>query len=422
MTYKQATDALNKLINYEKKPGKYQEAVYDPQKTGRLLDEAKIDYTTMDFIHIAGTNGKGSTAFAASCITEALNKKVGLYTSPHIFRINERIRVNREEISNDDFADLLGQYIDFLRKNSATYFETMTFFAVAYFAQNKCDIAVLETGLGGRLDSTNFCKPRVSIITPISFDHSQLLGDTIAKIAAEKAGIIKANTPVVTAKQSDDAMMVLQETAKDKKAPLHIFDESVRYKIVSRSIDGMVFNSTVNGLDLQNIRLKQIGDVFVENFLLAVLALDRIFSLDNKTISKAAKLFHIDGRMQTLANNLIDVSHNQAGFEALFDTIKKYITARPLTLYIGVLIDKTTPQIAKTIRNNKKLFDKTIIFDFDTGTKLRMSGGKKLYGLLDDLPNMSYLKNISQADISKKGFNIFAGSFYSLREIFGMLD
>ncbi|HSY74381.1 MAG TPA: Mur ligase family protein, partial [Dongiaceae bacterium] len=176
------------------------------------------------FIHVAGTNGKGSTCAMLESIYRAAGLRVGLFTSPHLVSFRERIQVNRQLIPENELVRLVEEFQPLLKEFSAdnhlTLFEVVTVMALKFFAEQKCDLTIWETGLGGRLDATNIITPLASVITNIAFDHQQWLGDTLEKIATEKAGIIKPGIPVVTATEEKSALAVIEKIAREKNAPL----------------------------------------------------------------------------------------------------------------------------------------------------------------------------------------------------------
>src|ERR1041385_7408541 len=191
------------------------------ENTFKLAALAGNPQDKLRFIHVAGTNGKGSTCAMLESIYRAAGLRVGLFTSPHLVSFRERIQVNRELISEKDVVRLVDEMKPLLKEFPAdhhpTFFEVVTVMALKYFAEQKCDLVIWETGLGGRLDATNIVTPLASVITNIGLDHEQWLGDTIEKIAAEKAGIIKPGVPVITAAENE-ALRVIESIAKEKNA------------------------------------------------------------------------------------------------------------------------------------------------------------------------------------------------------------
>jgi len=209
-------------------------------------------------IHVAGTNGKGTTCYVLSEMYRQAGYKTGLYTSPHLMRYNERVKLNGKEISDDDLTRFFRIAGSKLQLSALTYFEISTLLAFWYFAQNKVDIAIIETGLGGRLDSTNIISPVLSIITSIGKDHTDILGNTVEAIAGEKAGIIKEQTPVLAGNLDENSMNVIKKHANEKNAVLHtteklnpVYEGSFKLTVVNEVIDlGTPFLEPVNKFNL----------------------------------------------------------------------------------------------------------------------------------------------------------------------------
>ncbi|MBQ3834690.1 MAG: bifunctional folylpolyglutamate synthase/dihydrofolate synthase [Elusimicrobia bacterium] len=198
----------------------------------RFLSCNNIEYKRLKYIHIAGTNGKGSTAKMLATIFKDCGYKTGLYTSPHLIKINERIQINSECISDRDFNAIEKKYDKSFRKYKLTYFEKVTAIAFIYFVKKKADIVVLETGLGGRYDATNIITPLVSVITSVGLDHTEVLGKTLSKIAFEKAGIIKKQVHVVCGNIPRAALIQITEVAKDKKAQVFVFGKDFNSELI----------------------------------------------------------------------------------------------------------------------------------------------------------------------------------------------
>ena len=216
MTYAEAIQFLYDLRLFGAKFGL--------ENTLKLAALAGNPQNRLRFIHVAGTNGKGSTCAMLESIYRAAGLRTGLFTSPHLVSFRERIQVNRQLISEADVVRLVEELQPWLKKFPAdhhpTFFEVVTVMALKFFAEQKCDLVIWETGLGGRLDATNIVKPLASVITNIQFDHQQWLGDTLEKIATEKAGVIKPGVPVITTADEPEALAVIEKTAREKNAPL----------------------------------------------------------------------------------------------------------------------------------------------------------------------------------------------------------
>jgi dihydrofolate synthase/folylpolyglutamate synthase len=414
-----ALDTLRGLDNYERGFAPYGEARYDPGKVGAMLIRCGIDVSGMRIIHVAGTKGKGSASHYAHAVLRALfpDEPAGLYTSPHLFRVNERIRVNDTEISDEAIERIVMKRFPMFRETGCTWFDAFTFLAMEYFSEAACRWVILETGLGGRLDSTNFCRPAVSVITPVGYDHTALLGKTLAAIAGEKAGIIKHGVPVVTAKQNGEALEVIRTRAEECGSPLATFNEAVKLSVLSRTPEGSTFDAEVSGIPVRGIRCVQAGDVFAENLLLAALAVKEALPFPKfvpadwaNALKTAGENVHLPGRMEKHGDLLFDVSHNDQSFRALFDTLRGYFHAGCVDLCVGILADKELECVAAVIRTNAELLHRLTVFDFPSE---RPSGGKTLAALLEGMPGLRYVESPANVEIDPDTFTVVAGSFHS---------
>lgn len=295
-------------------------------------------------LHIAGTNGKGSVAAMLNSCLQAAGYKVGLYMSPFIIEFCERIQINSQYISKEILADLVEMVKDTCEKLDITLgqFEFITVVAFLYFEKENCNYMVLETGLGGRCDATNMVvKPEVSIITSISLDHTAILGDTISKIAKEKAGIIKSSVPVVTEAQENDAILVIKEACKQQNANLTVTDLPTNIYI---GIDSTNFN--YKGLDY-NISL--VGKHQAYNATLCIEALKQL-GVDNKYICKGLANTVHPARLEIISKKplvVLDGAHNEGGAKALAEYLKT--TNFKGTAIVAAMQDKDAKTVAKEI-------------------------------------------------------------------------
>lgn len=314
-----------------------------------LLDLMGNPHKNLRYVHVAGTNGKGSTvAFIGSILVES-GYRVGIYTSPFIQRFTERIRINNDEISKEDLARIAS----FVREkveimvskgfNHPTEFEIVTAIAFQYFFEQDCDIVVLEVGLGGRFDSTNVIDdPLVSVITTISYDHMDILGDTLSKIAFEKAGIIKDGTNVVLYPQADEAEKVFEEVCKEKKAKLNKISFDVA-KILGFSIDGQEFNYK----EMKSLRISLLGKHQIKNAVTAIEAVsvlrEKGYNITEDSIRKGLLKAKWPGRLEVLCRKpvfIIDGAHNLEGARALTGFLKEYFPQNKIVFIMGILKDK----------------------------------------------------------------------------------
>ncbi len=337
-------------------------------ETVRALAET-LDNPQQKFpaIHIAGTNGKGSTAAMTEAILRAAGLNAGLFTSPHLISITERYRINGEEIAEADFARLAtvvrdaGEQLVCEGKlaNPPTFFEQVTMIAYLYFAESNVDLAVLEVGLGGRLDATNICRPVVTAITSIGFDHQQYLGNTLAEIAGEKAGILKANVPVVVAPQPAEAMEAIAARAADVTAPLiSVAEESF---VVEAGDSGRCRLRYRDFDTLLNLRGRHQADNAMTAILIAEQLRQLGWKIDRQAIQEGLRSAVWPGRLQLIELPklaapilpvlpiLVDGAHNPAGAETLRNFLAEHYAGVPITLIFGAMADKSTIEMAEAL-------------------------------------------------------------------------
>jgi len=355
-TYDEAIKYLFNRTNYEQeKHLRYNVDTFNLKRMEHLLSRVGNPHTKIDTVHIAGTKGKGSTATMLANMLEANGYKVGLYTSPPVVNLLERIMVNSEMISRTAMLGLLNRIykaVETVTKTSApTFFEIMTALAFMHFVDSKADVAVIETGLGGRLDSTNVIKPKVVGITNLSFDHQKQLGSTIEEIAKEKAGIFKQGVPIVTVQQDPNAMRVLRAQAAAVKAPISVtgvdIDFSHRFETSSEHGPHNRVCLTTPTSKFEHFRVPLLGIHQAVNCGLALAMLDKLkgcgFEIDNdKTVSGLAKV-KLSGRMEMICEDpriLIDGAHNAASIRALMHAIGQSIPYDSMIVIFGCNEDK----------------------------------------------------------------------------------
>ena len=283
------------------------------ENINKILRECNNPHNEFKSIHLAGTNGKGSTASIIAKILQNSGKKVGLYTSPHLINFNERIRINGVPISNNDIISFTKTYKDFFEQNSITFFEATTAMAFDYFEKNEIDIAIVETGLGGRLDSTNVLLPIHTIITEIDFDHTHLLGETVEEITAEKCGIIKKGIPNTTINTKKEIVEVIDRFSTQQKTKTNYVNKDQ----INLS------EHTANKLHLQyndsEYILPQAGSFQAENAILAIETIRNEFkNITNVQIQDSLNQWFWPGRMQQMEEDIFyDVAHNSSGVKTV---------------------------------------------------------------------------------------------------------
>ena len=319
----------------------------------RLLTESLQDVASaVPAVHVAGTKGKGSTSALITSILTHAGYKVGLFTSPHLHTVCERIRVGLEPISREEYASLIGQIwpdVELVGRNGGyggvTFFEMMTALALVHFRNIGADFQVMEVGLGGRLDATNIVTPAVSVITSISLDHVATLGDTIRKIAREKAGIIKSNVPCVVAVQAEsDAVEVFEQTAADRGAELTLIDTEYSFRQTSADLKGQ--SLYLKGPRRSyNIGTPLLGDYQLENVATAVAAVEVLegsgVSIPPGSVEAGALNVRWPGRFQVYKRDgttiVVDGAHNPYSVGRLIDCLDRYVSFDRVILVFGAL-------------------------------------------------------------------------------------
>lgn len=304
-------------------------------------------------IHVAGTNGKGSVASALATILNASGYKAGLYTSPHLVRFNERITIDNRPISNNNVVEAYKAVKKINHgKREPTFFEFATAMALYEFSRQNVDWAVIETGMGGRLDATNIIKPALSIITNISVEHREYLGNTIAQIAEEKGGIIKKDTPVITGIKQKQAVSVVEEIAGKKSAPIFRLGDNFRVK---RNKSGTF---TYFGIEntWRNLQTGLLGNYQVDNAALVVAACEVLnkkkAGIPIKSIREGLANNNWPGRLEVVSTNpfvLLDGSHNLIAARNLARYLSDNLSNRNITLVIGILDDKPYSAMLKSL-------------------------------------------------------------------------
>jgi dihydrofolate synthase/folylpolyglutamate synthase len=303
-------------------------AKFGLENTFKLAALAGNPQEKLRFIHVAGTNGKGSTCAMLESIFRASGLRVGLFTSPHLVSFRERIQVNRQLISEGDVVRLVEELQPLLKQFPAdhhpTFFEVITVMALEFFAEQKCELVIWETGLGGRLDATNVVTPLVSVITNIQFDHQQWLGDTLEKIAAEKAGVIKPGVPVLTATDEPEALAVIEKTTREKNAPL--------IKVISAETKLAALFRGAATLPLPGEHQKLNAALA----LATVETLQSIIPVSAAAIRTGLETVNWPGRLQLVAlpngqRILLDGAHNVAGAKALREALSSWSSSFSLS-------------------------------------------------------------------------------------------
>ncbi len=295
-----------------------------------------------EIVHVAGTNGKGSVCAMIDAGLRAAGRRSGMFTSPHLIEPTERIQIDGRPVSESEFVRAFEAVQAAAEKlhlaNHPTYFETIAAMALWLFRERRVDIAVVEVGLGGRLDATNIIQPKLCVITPVDFDHEDVLGNTLAEIAAEKAGIIKAGVPVVVSRQAPDAMLAIQKRAEVMGAEMVLAAE--HFPVRDLEVDS-------RGCSFSGIRCPLAGDHQVHNAVAAVAALQQL-GVDPAGISEA----RWPGRLEVVAPNpdvILDGAHNPSGTAALARYLQRHYSSRRIWLIFGVLAEKSVQDMTESL-------------------------------------------------------------------------
>ena len=378
----------------------------------------------LNIIHITGTNGKGSVASFISSSLKENDYKVGKFTSPYITNICEEIEINGEEISEKDFAKIaeeVKEKVELLDKKKifVSGFEILTTIAYIYFIRKDVDFAIMEVGMGGRVDATNVMKKSIPVFAHISLDHANILGDTVGKIAREKGGIIKENSNVFSYPQDQKAKEELKKICREKNS---IFNEFKENEIEILSSDE--FGSKFNFRDYKNVEISLIGEHQIYNASLALMVLDSLkekYNLNDEKIKLGIKKAKNLGRIECLSKNpliVIDGSHNLDSIEKLVENIKKF-KYNKLILGFSLLKDKDHLNILKKVEN---IADKIVLTEIDNE---RFTDVESLYSEFEKISDKEVFAIKNRGEAVKKTFEIaekgdlilWCGSLYLIKDI-----
>ncbi|RLF26069.1 MAG: bifunctional folylpolyglutamate synthase/dihydrofolate synthase [Thermoplasmata archaeon] len=320
-----------------------------------LLEEMGNPHLEYNVVHVGGTNGKGSVCRILGSILEEAGYITGVYTSPHLSHLRERIVVNDMEINDDELYRLIEEVLSLVEKSrdKPTFFEVTTAIAFEYFRRKKVDVAVVEVGLGGRLDATNVVQPQLTVLTSISIDHGNILGGTIDKIAEEKAGILKEGVPLITSAR-EKALDIVRGVAKEKNVDVTVVDKN-SWRRLEKNDNGQRF--VVHGLIKDyDVETSLLGLYQGENVAVAVTSAEKLqmngFFLPEGSIERGVMLAENPGRMEVVSNNptmVLDGAHNPAAMNALVETLLNDFEYNRLIVVLGMLGDKDVNSMVKTI-------------------------------------------------------------------------
>jgi dihydrofolate synthase / folylpolyglutamate synthase len=354
IAYNKALDYLYSFVDYSlKHSSELAKAEFNLDRMFALMEALGNPQSKYPIIHVAGTKGKGSVSALCASALQAAGYTVGLYTSPHLLDYCERIQINGEPISHELMVELVEEITPFVAKiPKLTTFEITTAIGFLAFAKRGCTAAVIEVGLGGRLDATNVVLPKVSVITSLSYDHMAVLGDTLAKIAGEKAGIIKQGIPVVSSPQKDEALEVLRRVARSKDSKFFLIGKYVTFERTASSLDGQSLHlssfifpgSRSHELDLS---IPLLGSHQVENAATAYAALQISgIPISDEAIQKGFSQVKWRARFEVARRDspvIFDSAHNQDSFARLREALDEYFPGKVAYLIFGASEDKNIP-------------------------------------------------------------------------------
>jgi len=434
-SYKEAMSYLYARTDYEKETSlRYNITTFNLDRMEKLLSLVGNPHKKIATAHIAGTKGKGSTATMLARMLESNGYNVGLYTSPHVVHLHERIAVNSEMISEREMLGLMNRIyapVEKISKTEApTFFEIMTAMAFMHFADVKTDIAVIETGLGGRLDSTNVIRPEVVGITSLSIDHQHQLGKTLDSIAREKAGIFKSGVPIVSVQQEPEAMHVLKSHATAVKAPFSVTgndDIEFSYRFENSREDGphMRVCLTTPTSKFEHLRVPLHGKHQAINCGLALAMLDKLkssgYEIDNEKAVEGLGKVWLAGRMEMICDDpriMIDGAHNAASIQALIHAIGQNIPYDSMVIIFGCNNDKDVAGMLDKLRYGA---DKVI---FTRSKSAKATPPEDLADMYTEIcgkmcqsaVSLGEALRLARSAVSKEDLICITGSFYLIGE------
>ncbi|MEW6717062.1 MAG: folylpolyglutamate synthase/dihydrofolate synthase family protein [Chloroflexota bacterium] len=363
VAYQEALDYLFSFVDFSRT---HQQNLapehFDLKRMEALMLSLDQPHRTYSSVHVAGSKGKGSVCAFCASVLQAAGYKVGLYTSPHLKDFEERIQINGKPIPRRDLVALVNEIKPFVAQiEKITTFEIATALAFLYFARQAVDMAVVEVGLGGRLDATNIITPIVSVITHLYLEHTSILGNTLSQIAREKAGIVKDNTPVVLAPQAEEARGVIMAIASNRHARVIDVAQTYGYKLVSHSLEGQTFSvwgeRNKKGERQAEIRIRLLGEHQVENAVTAYATLQLLcglgFPFDEDALRKGFASAEWPARFEVISQKpliVIDSAHIPEAAQMMRNALEEYFPGRQIILVIGVSEDKDVRGILRELK------------------------------------------------------------------------
>lgn len=387
MTYEEAVRYIDEIPKFTKKN--------TLENTKILMERLGNPERSMKIIHVAGTNGKGSVCAYLSSILTCAGKRTGLFTSPHLVKINERFQIDQEQVSDETFMEAFDKVMDTVREAEPygalhpTYFEMLFLIGMVIFEKEQVEYLVLETGLGGRMDATNSIdNQKISVITSIGLDHVEYLGDTHGAIAGEKAGIMKPGVPVVFDAERQDVTAVMLKHAEELRCPAYPVNSGM-YKIHSATHKSIDFSTATEYYDTINLKISSIAEYQVKNAALAVTALkvlDRDGEFSDEIIREGIRKMKWQGRMETVMDGVIlDGAHNEAGVTEFVKTVRKFQDEKKIVYVFAAVNDKNYEGMIETICRETK-FAQVIVTEVNSYRKTPAGELAEIFRTYTDVP------------------------------------
>ena len=397
-----------------------------PRSLAKEIGEPQKNYPA---IHIAGTNGKGSTSALIEAVLREKGLKTGLYTSPHLVNFNERIRVNGVPIDDESIIKYAEVLKDSVAESGASFFEVTTLIALKYFADMDVDIVIAEAGLGARLDTTMLVEPIISVLTIIGLDHTKYLGETVEEIAGEKAFVIRKGVPCIVAKNSDNVLDVFTEFSVEIDGEFTKSSQICEISNVVASEQGLTFDALLNGKSIENMHVPLMGLHQIDNIQTSLAVLDSIPDMDftSDLIKAGFKSVEFRGRMEVLSELplvIYDVAHNPQATEALFKSIEAHYPDRKIIAVIALMKDKNSEEVIKALSPYAQQLVCTEIPGHDSISSVELAKiGRKLGIELSSIPDISLAVDEAKQKLDDDSLLIIFGSHYfaeSVYDKFGM--
>ncbi len=432
--YRKSLDFLLSQTDYERmRVVRYNTTTFNLDRMRLLLKHLGDPHTKFKSVHIAGTKGKGSTCYMVAAMLQSCGYKVGLYTSPHLVDMRERIQINGGMIAPNEmthWVKRVEQAIAKMGSDKPTFFEIITAIGFCHFAQHEVNIAIIEVGLGGRLDSTNVITPEVAAVTSISYDHTAILGSTLEKIGEEKAGIFKRDIPALTVVQPPSVLDAIRRVAVTNGAKLEVVGEDVEFSYrfeITRPLGPHIRATLHSSISrFEQLVVPLIGEHQAINFGLALAILDQLkqrgFKIEEARALEGVKDLSIEGRMEMVWRDprvILDGAHNAASMQALFRGISQYIPYDSLVVIFGCNCDKDIDGMLERVSHGA---DKVIFTQAGSNPKaaspdeLAAHFTERFGRMAQVAPNFASAMAIASRAITREDLITVTGSFYLVGE------